>query len=397
MTNVISDKLKLTTVLQATLEEFRNIILPLRTFSTNIGSDLELNGDGTVTIPYYPIETTASGSRAAKEKYSDKISGTDTQSVQLKPDRNKIQGISFTPEEIRNQPSFDPVRHGRRKGQKLAYDIIEDIFSPIRRANFTGTTLEAVDPANWDEAEVRALRKICNVDKWPAMGRSCWLDSELYSETLGDTAVRDLSQSGSTGALNEGRLPRMYGFDMGEALGMHSNDGAVRSVTAANATNTFTLAADNVDSHGVAELVDGDIVQISGTTAPTGVTADQDYYVINVSGEDFQISATAGGSAVTFSDDGTAVTVQRFERLGGFVAYESGLIVGFAPVEPTPGIRQKLVDYDQITDPESGLVLEYKHIADEDSSQEFQLVECHYGYAVGQAEALKRIEKIEES
>jgi uncharacterized phiE125 gp8 family phage protein len=48
--------------------------------------------------------------------------------------------------------------------------------------------------------------------------------------------------------------------------------------------------------------VDGEIVRVgtsSGGTLPTGLSADTDYYIINTSGQTFQLSLTAGGSAVS--------------------------------------------------------------------------------------------------
>lgn len=62
----------------------------------------------------------------------------------------------------------------------------------------------------------------------------------------------------------------------------------------------------NVSSHGLAE---GDIVQLSVTTEegdalPTGLSESTNYYVLNPSTNSFQVSASLGGSPVTFSDSG---------------------------------------------------------------------------------------------
>lgn len=71
------------------------------------------------------------------------------------------------------------------------------------------------------------------------------------------------------------------------------------SCTVTNADDKFTAA-----DHG---LTNGDRVEITATTLPTGVTAGKVYYVVGVSGSDFQISTSSGGSAVSLSDDGTSV------------------------------------------------------------------------------------------
>ena len=68
--------------------------------------------------------------------------------------------------------------------------------------------------------------------------------------------------------------------------------------TVTNATNLFNDVA-----HG---LVAGQCITIKvQTTIPTGLTAGLYYYVISVLDDSFQVALTPGGSAVTFSDDGT--------------------------------------------------------------------------------------------
>ena len=82
----------------------------------------------------------------------------------------------------------------------------------------------------------------------------------------------------------------------GDQLGVKSS---AIDCTATNATNLFTDVA-----HGMS---DTDRVMIGGTVVPTGVDANIAYYVITSVADTFQISLTSGGSAVTFSDDGTSV------------------------------------------------------------------------------------------
>lgn len=62
-------------------------------------------------------------------------------------------------------------------------------------------------------------------------------------------------------------------------------------------------------SHG---LGNGDRVRIGGTTVPAGIDEGIMYYVISVVGNDFQVSLTLGGSAVTYTTDGTSVTFKKW-------------------------------------------------------------------------------------
>ncbi|KKL92040.1 hypothetical protein LCGC14_1888690, partial [marine sediment metagenome] len=75
--------------------------------------------------------------------------------------------------------------------------------------------------------------------------------------------------------------------------------------TVTNASNKFTES-----SHG---LSNGERIMLGGTTAPTGLNFYTMYFVVGVAGNDFQVSLTSGGSVVTFSDDGTAVTYKKWD------------------------------------------------------------------------------------
>jgi hypothetical protein len=75
----------------------------------------------------------------------------------------------------------------------------------------------------------------------------------------------------------------------------------------------------------------------------------------------------------------------------GIVVYPSAILVAQAPIEPTPAIRQKLIDFRVLTHEESGLSLVYKRMADEWCDNEAEIVECTYGFAAGQSAALMRL------
>lgn len=80
------------------------------------------------------------------------------------------------------------------------------------------------------------------------------------------------------------------------------------AVVAANATDDFTATA-----HG---LANGTPVEFLATAFPDTIVADTTYYVVNAAANTFQVSTTVGGSAVTFTTDGTSVVVHQICTLG---------------------------------------------------------------------------------
>ena len=107
--------------------------------------------------------------------------------------------------------------------------------------------------------------------------------------------------------------------------------------TATNATNIL-----NDTAHG---LSNGDCITIkTGTTLPTGLSADTYYYVINKADDTFQVALTPGGSAVTFSDDGTGTHTwaQEFEGQAIDVHLYRNLVLTFA-VDSSPDLEVFIV------------------------------------------------------
>lgn len=77
------------------------------------------------------------------------------------------------------------------------------------------------------------------------------------------------------------------------------------------------------------------------------------------------------------------------ESLVGFACMPSAVIVGFSPIAPKDGGR--IIEYDTMSDPDSGLTIEFRRWFDADLDIEKTVLECNYGYAVGEEAALKRI------
>lgn len=386
MANTISSDLQLTKVLESALRAFKRTILPLTVFST-VFKKVALEGTDTIAVPYYPIATSDSVSRAPDGSYIALATATSTLSKLIVPDKNKVQAISFTSTERSRQPAFDPVMHGALKGEKLAYDVVADILGVIRSADFNGTSIPVSTAANFDEEDVADLARICADDHWSESNRGLVLNPSYFFNLIKQPAIIDASQSGSVEALRNAIIRRLLGFDTIGSAGMQTNNGTAFAVLGANAGDLFTATA-----HGLAV---GDRIRFPVVEGGTGLTADTGrYYVKTVPTADtFTISLTPGGATHEISADATSgTTVQKYENLAGFACLPSAILTAFAPVEPSAKMRQgNLVDYRIVEDDESDIVLEYKHLVYGDTDQEAQIIECHYGYALGETAALKPI------
>jgi hypothetical protein len=79
------------------------------------------------------------------------------------------------------------------------------------------------------------------------------------------------------------------------------------------------------------------------------------------------------------------------EKIAGMAAIPSALFFASAPVTPHPVLLRNTVEYQAMTDPDTGLTLEYRMFGDPVKDTIVEVIEVNYGYAVGEAAALKRI------
>jgi hypothetical protein len=79
------------------------------------------------------------------------------------------------------------------------------------------------------------------------------------------------------------------------------------------------------------------------------------------------------------------------ETLVGMAVFSSAILTAFSPIEPAPDVRANMTEYQTVTDPETQLTLEYRAWGDPDHDTSKRVIECNYGFALGEANALKRI------
>jgi ATP-dependent protease ClpP protease subunit len=79
------------------------------------------------------------------------------------------------------------------------------------------------------------------------------------------------------------------------------------------------------------------------------------------------------------------------ENLGGFAVFQSAILFATAPVPPIQEVRNAGTQYEIIVEPSSGIALEYRSFGNNVTDSAIHLGELSYGFAKGNANALKRI------
>lgn len=225
--NTIDDDLKLDLILDSAMQAFTEMLTPLALFSTAF-YDIALKGTDKVQVPYYPLETAASKDFAGTYLFDV---GTDTQFKELTIDKRKYQSLSWTSAELRRQPKLDPETLGRIKGQKLAEDVLADIWSLVTNANFGAAGFIGA-AGDFDVDDVIDLEVTVETAKWPNIGRGLIL-KPAYIGGL----KKDMNANGGVSTFARDSNGALINFP-----GLNSFSFATSNLIPANAENLVGMA-----------------------------------------------------------------------------------------------------------------------------------------------------------
>lgn len=195
--------------------------------------------------------------------------------------------------------------------------------------------------------------------------------------------------------------PEALGFQRGRKLGLDVVADVLSLVTAANYPGVaLTSLASAFDSDDVADIKlvcdqaemprDGRSL-VMDAAYDTALLKDAEVKAAYSYGDDMPMKEGRIMRLMGFDVTGDNNIPSNDENLVGFAAYKSAVLVGFSPVEPAESVRQSLADYRIEEDPQTGLVLERRLWGDPDTDQHREVIECNYGYEVGEASALHRL------
>ena len=210
-TNTIDANIQRTVILNDILRAFAKKITPLSAFST-VYNNVALQGTDIVSVPYYPLSTTASTDFVAGTGYTTNVNTSDS-AKPITIDKRKFQAFTYSSSILRRQPFFNVMMNLALKAEQLGVDMWTDVLSVITVANYGAASVTRAYNA-FDYENIVDLSTICNQVDWPESGRSLFLDSAYDGNARKDLRFVSALNSGSTETLREGVIARAVGFDM---------------------------------------------------------------------------------------------------------------------------------------------------------------------------------------
>lgn len=297
--NTIDAELNLNTILDAGISAFARAVFPITMFAS-VFRNIQLRGSDKVAVPYYALDTTATKDFSQNTGYVfDEDTATSMKEITV--NKRKYKSMALSSRDLARLPQLNAVKLGALKGEKLAYDVLQDILSIVTNANF-GAPIFTGGASTFDSDDVVDIRTAVNKVPWPLVGRGLMVNSDYDGALLKDSAFKAAYALGTDQAVRTGQLPNIFGFDYASSPAIPANG----------------------------------------------------------------------------------------ENLVGFAAYMSAILIAFSPIEPADSIKKILVDYRVVTDAPTGISMEYRQWGDPDSDLDKRVIEVNYGYAQGEATALKR-------
>lgn len=380
MAITVNSSLKRQAVVADSLVALKRILSPLKAFS-RAHNNVPLLGTNKIAVPYISLETAASTNWNSANGY---VAGDATVGAkEITVDKRKYQSLGNDSETNSRQPYVMTDELIQQKLEKLCYDVLADVMSVITATNYGLFTVTA---------GVAATDVITSVG---------------HLLTTGDR-VDIISITGGAGlAANDVRYAIRVDDDTFKLATTAANAVAGTAVDFTTAITAgvfsaaaYTGAATGFNVAGIGKLkksaVDNNWPESNRSLV---LNSSYDQYAMGDSG--VLIAQNYGSNdairegrvprVLGFDYYGGQYVPANSQSLGGFICLPSAILFGCAPIAPTPAVRSLLSAYEQFTIPELDIVITYREFANAQMDTDQTIVECSYGYTVGEPAALKRI------
>ena len=380
MAITVNSSLKRQAVVADSLVALKRILSPLKAFS-RAHNNVPLLGTNKIAVPYISLETAASTNWNSANGY---VAGDATVGAkEITVAKRKYQSLGNDSETNSRQPYVMTDELIQQKLEKLCYDVLADVMSVITATNYGLFTVTA---------GVAATDVITSVG---------------HLLTTGDR-VDIISITGGAGlAANDVRYAIRVDDDTFKLATTAANAVAGTAVDFTTAITAgvfsaaaYTGAATGFNVAGIGKLkksaVDNNWPESNRSIV---LNSSYDQYAMGDSG--VLIAQNYGSNdairegrvprVLGFDYYGGQYVPANSQSLGGFICLPSAILFGCAPIAPTPAVRSLLSAYEQFTIPELDIVITYREFANAQMDTDQTIVECSYGYTVGEPAALKRI------
>jgi hypothetical protein len=208
-----------TIIVDAAFQAYTAAVAPLRAFALNCSPGIAQRGDK-VKVLYVPSQD-AAGEFSSSYSMQD----ADATGIDVTLNQHFYASWALTDREIADQPQVQVESFGRQKGFQLAKQVFQKVLSTLTFANFGSSALVKAASAPVVLDDVAALRLYASARNWPEGMRTLVWDSAYTAYLLKDAGIQSAAAFGSNEAIREGKVTRVFGFDVFDSTIVPANAG----------------------------------------------------------------------------------------------------------------------------------------------------------------------------
>lgn len=199
---------------QAALEAFVEGFAPVSRFTLDASPNPGFEGE-VIKVEHYLAAGAAEDFDAAEGYGGTGYSTTgtpNTTAVSVTMTKHITSQFTLTDKDLITYHQ-DPMKIATQMGFQLAKSAFQYVLSGVTAANY-GTEALASTAANFDRGDLATISIALNANEVPKRGRFLLIDEDYVDELATDNNVTDGSAFGTYEAIQNGRVPRIHGFDV---------------------------------------------------------------------------------------------------------------------------------------------------------------------------------------
>jgi hypothetical protein len=190
------------------LSGFISGIAPIMSLAVDFSADAAKKGDY-ITVLRDNTAIDAAVNKTSHAAYTIQDADSDSFEISLGQPKYVSWGLDDT--EIAQSSVVNLELYGRRKGNKLAATVLQDILSPVTAANFGAAAFTGA-ASTFDADDVADIKTAADNANWDDESRYLVVSPTYYNALLKDAGIQSADSFGGLEAIRQGKIPTLFGF-----------------------------------------------------------------------------------------------------------------------------------------------------------------------------------------
>ncbi len=197
---------------QQILQQVTKLLAPMRAFSRDFSMDAKSVGDA-VAVPLVGACSATTFGQTDNSGNPYEQSGGSVSAVTVTLNENHLVPVDITDLQALNQSPARGEVFAVQAASALFNRVFSRITSLVTSVNF-GSIVTTLAAASWTVTTIRKVKLALDQKDADRNGRALFIPVEIEDPILGDASIAAAYAYGNAQAIQEGKVPRILGFDI---------------------------------------------------------------------------------------------------------------------------------------------------------------------------------------